>query len=93
MAQQGPLHTASSSFNTLHLCPIGPKKASLLNSCSNWLSLSASAILVLSGSPQLGPPAGDGFAAVLPGIYVEVDILFLLHPGIPKCTSSVLTFS
>jgi hypothetical protein len=35
--QQAHLSTAASSFNTLHLHPIGPKKASLLNSRS-WLA-------------------------------------------------------
>ena len=42
---------------------IGPKKASLLNSSSDWLALFAPAILGLSDSPQLGPPAGDASAA------------------------------
>ena len=35
--QQAHLNAAASSFNTLHPCPIGPKKASLLNS-SSWLA-------------------------------------------------------
>ena len=34
MLQQAHLSTAASSFNTLHRRPIGPKKASLLNSSS-----------------------------------------------------------
>jgi hypothetical protein len=43
----------------------------------------ASAILSLSGSPQLGPPSGDPFEAVphtlpLP-VYVEAAAQFLLH--------------
>jgi hypothetical protein len=35
--QQAHLNTLISSFNTLHPCPIGPKKSSLLNS-SFWLA-------------------------------------------------------
>jgi hypothetical protein len=37
-------------------------------------------ILGLSGSPQLGPSAGDAFvAAWLPSVYIEVALPFLLQ--------------
>lgn len=66
--QQASLIAAASSSNTLPLYPIGPKKDSLLNRSSNWLASSASAILGLSGSLQLGPPVRDAFVAEWPTI-------------------------
>lgn len=51
MQQQAHLYPAANSFNTLHLCSIDPRKAALLNSSSDWLALSASPILGLSGNP------------------------------------------
>lgn len=57
--QQAPLNTTAGSLNTVHPCPIGPKKTSL----PDWLALSTPANLRLSGSPQLSPPAGDVFEA------------------------------
>jgi len=45
MPQQAHLNTAVSSFNILHPCPIGPKKASPLNSSSQ------SAAIVCTSSP------------------------------------------
>jgi hypothetical protein len=85
---QAHLNTAASSFNSLHLHSIGSKKTVF----PDWLALSVSAILGLSGSPQLGPPAGDTFVAVLRcaqrlcrgGCTVAVFDLLLFIPMHPK---------
>jgi hypothetical protein len=50
---------AASSFNTHN--PLAPRKHLFLTSVPDWLASSVPVILGLSGSPQLGPPAGDAF--------------------------------
>ena len=42
--------------------PLVPRKHLFSTEVPDWLALSASAILHLADSPQLGPPAGDAFA-------------------------------
>ena len=56
--KQVHLRTAASSLITSIHAPVGPK-----NAVSDGLALFTLAILALSGSPQLGPPAGDVFEA------------------------------
>ena len=66
---------------TLHPHPIGPKKESPVNSSSRLAGVVWASNPCLSGSPQLGPPAGDAFAAVqlLVAVYIEVATQFLLQ--------------
>jgi hypothetical protein len=64
--------------------PLVLRKHPFLTAVPDWLALSASAILVLSVSPQLGPPIGDAFVDACPspsrsGVYSEVEPPFLLH--------------
>ena len=80
MLQQAHLSTAASSFNTLHLHPIGPKKASLLNS-SSWL-----AGIVCTSNPwslrqsSIRSSCRRCFCScTVPSIYIEAALLFLLH--------------
>ena len=78
MPQQAHLNTAASSFNTLHPHPIGPKKASLLNS-SSWL-----AGIICTSNPcslrqsSIRSSCTRCFCEV-PGVYREVAPTFLLH--------------
>ena len=73
------LNTAASSFNTLYPCPaLVPRKHLFQTAVSDCLALSVSAILGLSGSPQLGHPAGDAFVTVQPpSICIEGVLSFL----------------
>lgn len=72
-AQQACLNAATSSFNTVHPCPIGPKKASLLNSRSQLTGN----VCIDNPWPlrqsSIGSPIGDAFVAVppspLPNLY------------------------
>jgi hypothetical protein len=51
-----------------------PRKQFFSTTVPDWLALSVSAILGLSGSPQLGSPAGNA-----PGVYAETAVPFLLQ--------------
>ena len=67
MIQQAHVNAAGSCLNILHLPHWFPASiSSKLQLLIHWLALSVSAILGLSGSPQLGPPAENGFAAARP---------------------------
>jgi hypothetical protein len=57
-----------------------PRKYLFSTAVSNWLALSMSATLGLSGSPQLGHPAGDVFAAALCGPYVYIEVATAVNP-------------
>jgi hypothetical protein len=69
--QQAHLNAAPSSFNTLHPCPIGPKKASFLNS-SPWLPGIISNPWSLRQSSIRSSCRRCFCGSVAPGAYVEV---------------------
>lgn len=54
-------NTSASSSNTLHPHPIGPKKASLINSSSQLAGIVCVSNPWSFSSPQLGPFTGDVF--------------------------------
>ena len=62
--KQVHLRTAASSLITSIHAPVGPKNAVL-----DGLALFTLAILALSGSPQLGPPAGVAFVTGWPLVF------------------------
>ena len=72
-------NTAASSFNTLHPCPIGPKKASLLNSSSQLAG-----IVCTSNPWSLRQSSSRSSCSrcfcvwVAPGFCIEVAPTFLL---------------
>lgn len=73
-------NTSASSFNTLHPCPIGAKKASLLNSTS-WLAgiSCASNPWSLRQSSIRSSRRGAFATARSPCVYIEMAPPFLLH--------------
>ena len=78
MVQQTHLNAAASCFTTLHSPHWFPASiSSKLEFLIDRLALSVSAILGLSGSPQLGPPIGYGFAAVSPWQLCREGLAFL----------------
>jgi hypothetical protein len=79
MPQQASLKTATSSFSTLHSRPIGPKKASLLNS-----SFQLSGIVCTSNPWSLRQSSIRSSCELLlwlhsSSVYIEVGQLFLLQ--------------
>jgi hypothetical protein len=71
MPQQAHLNAGASST----LAPLVPRKqVSLLDSSSRSAGIvcTSNPWEFLSGSPQLGPPAGDAFVAARLGVYITV---------------------